>query len=305
MSELGIVVYVDPRHAAATAGLLEALQKQRLGDASFSITVADNVHAPIIKQAVDRFRESWPGLTVTHLAIDAPGRAAALNAALRTLDCNLVWIVADDARPGPWAAQAMIDYHRHDRHPLAAGIGAMVFEEALRRDGYRRWAEDSGELFGVPLRKAHTLWPSQFFYAGNVSVKRKAFEQVGYFDERIPGFAGDDYEFGLRWSAAGGCSQLLAGAQAGHEHWVTLEERIGGMRDAGNAAYIHETAIGISHRPWQAMIERAQRARASAPRKDDPSLPLHERVPIFRAILEASFLAGYEAAAVRSGSSQS
>lgn len=295
MPKLGIVVYVDPRHAEATGGLLDALRAQRLDQEQFSITIADNVHVPIIRAAVDRFREGGKGPRLTHLAIDPPGRAAALNAALRTLDCDLVWIVADDARPGPYAARAMIDYHRHDTQPLAAGVGAMIFSDTLRRDAFRCWAEDSGELFGVPLSRPHPAWPGEFFYAGNACLKRVAFERVGYFDERIPGFAGDDYEFGLRWRAAGGGSQLIAGARAGHEHWVTLEERLGNLREAGHAARIHETQIGIARPPWWPILDRARRARDLPEPMDDASLPLHQRVPIFKALLDAAFLEGYEA----------
>jgi GT2 family glycosyltransferase len=297
MLDLSVIVFTDPVHDNSASQYLRCLPTQTLSHTRFEVLIADNCDRVEFAHAVDAMRAECPALDIRYLRIAKTGRAAALNAALDASSAPLVAIIADDILPEPTALQAFLDFHRANPDPLAVAIGPTMFREALRCDPLRRWLEDSGTLFGVSLRQIYPFWPRNFFFAGNSCLKRETIERLGRFDERFPWITWDDYEFSQRWLAAGGYSQLVNGALAWHEHWITLEERAGAMRRGGHAAHIHETQIGAKTRPWHAWLERARANRHRPLRRDDERLPLAQRVPIFEATFDRAFLEGYEAEA--------
>jgi GT2 family glycosyltransferase len=297
MPELSVIVFTDPAHDNSGTQLLRSYVNQHLSHDMFEIVIADNCGRTEISNAVERVRQECPTLNVRYLGLDTIGRAASINAALKMTNGALTAILADDAIPEPTALQSFWDFHETNTDLLSVAIGPTVFREALRRDPLRRWLEDSGTQFGTSLRQVYPYWPKQFFFTGNTCLKREAIEQLGGFDERFPWITWDDFEFSQRWIAAGGYSQLVSGALAWHEHWVTLEERTGAMRKGGHAAHIHETQIGARSRPWQMMLDRADASRHQRLLDDDPQLPLPQRVPLFEAIFDRAFLEGYEAEA--------
>jgi GT2 family glycosyltransferase len=297
MPELSVILFTDPVHDNCGMQLLRSYARQHLAHDAFDVIVADNCGRRELENAVARAQDEAPTLNIRYVGLDTLGRAASINAALAATSSELVAIIADDAIPEPTALQAFLDFHAANADPLAVAIGPTVFREELRRDPLRRWLEDSGTQFGTSLRQVYPFWPKQFFFTGNTCMKRAAFEHVGRFDERFPWITWDDYEFSQRWIEAGGYSQLVNGALAWHEHWVTFEERTGAMRKGGHAAHIHEKQIGARSKPWQLMLDRADQCRHMDLPQDDERLSLPQRVPIFEAIFDRAFLEGYEAEA--------
>jgi GT2 family glycosyltransferase len=297
MPELSVVVFTDPVHDNSGMQLLRSYAHQHLAHDSFEVIIADNCQRSELANAVARAPNESPTLNIRYVSIDTVGRAASINAALNYTSGELIAIIADDAIPEPTALQAFVDFHAVNRDPLAVAIGPTVFRKELREDPLRRWLEDSGTQFGTSLRQVYPFWPKKFFFTGNTCMKRTAIERVGGFDERFPWITWDDYEFSQRWLDIGGYSQLVNGALAWHEHWVTLEERTGAMRKGGHAAHIHETQIGAKNKPWQAMLDRADACRHLEILRDDERLSLPQRVPIFEATFDRAFLEGYEAEA--------
>lgn len=291
--KLSVIIFCDPLHDNSGEELLAAYANQSLAHTQFEVVVVDNCDRVQIEREVLRLNEVMPSLQIRYVKISASGRAAALNTGIRATQNPLLAIMADDAVPGYTALQSFVEFHEANRHPLSVAIGPTLFREPLRRDALRRWLEDSGTQFGVPMRTTYSAWPQHFFFAGNCAMKRVLFAQVGLFDERFPWITWDDYEFGTRLVAAGGYSQLVVGALAWHEHYVTLAERAGAMRKGGHAAVIHES-IGPLARGWEPMLERAHRLRHMELAADDAALPLWQRIPRFEQRFDREFLEGYE-----------
>jgi GT2 family glycosyltransferase len=294
---ISVIVFCDPMHDNSGTELLNAYKNQTLDHARYEVIVVDNCDRVAIANVARRLNETTPSLNLRYCPVDAKqviGRAAVLNAGLKGVQAPLIAIMADDAVPCATALESFVEFHQANTHPLVAAIGPTLFRKALRQDGLRRWLEDSGTLFGLGMRTTYSIWPQHFFFTGNVAVKASLFERVGYFNEAFPWITWDDFEFGTRLMKAGGHSQLVTGALAWHEHWVTLAERTGAMRKGGHAAVIHEK-IGPIIRPWQSMLDRAHQQRHETLLDDDASLPLWQRVPRFERIFERAFLEGYEA----------
>lgn len=291
--KLSVIVFCDPVHDNSGEELLAAYINQSLAHCDFEVVVVDNCDRIQIEREALRINATIPSFNLRYVKTEAPGRAAALNTGIALTEAPLIAILADDAVPSYTALQSFVEFHEGNRHPLAVAIGPTLFREPLRRDPLRRWLEDSGTQFGVPMRTTFSAWPQQFFFSGNCCMKRELFPHVGWFDERFPWITWDDFEFGTRLIAVGGYSQLVVGALAWHEHYVTLTERAGAMRKGGHAAVIHES-IGSLSRAWEPMLERADRARQHALLPDDPMLPLWQRIPRFEQRFDREFLLGYE-----------
>ena len=292
--KISVIVYSDPVHVNSAQALLRAFTAQTLPRETFEVVIVDHHDRPDIAGEVLELRAADPQCNIRVTSAAAPGRAAALNHGVRCTEAPLLALFADDALPMPTALESYVRFHAADPHPLSMGIGRTIFDATLRSDGLRRWLEDSGTLFGLPMRMPPPLWPETFFFAGNACLKRSALAEIGGFDERFPWITWDDFEFGLRMVDAGGRSQLVLGATAWHDHAVAFEERAASMRVAGHAAVIHER-IGTRSTSWHGILQRARRNAGHAIPTDDPALPLWRRTATFQLRFDREFLAGYEA----------
>lgn len=296
MPQISVIVSCDSQHVNPGADYMSCFARQTLPFDQFEVIISDNCNRTDFRDAALAIGQQCPSLNIRYVSVDRPGRAAALNCGIALARSPLITLVADDALITPNALAAYLHYHRSNADPLAVAIGPTLFDTRLRADPFRRWLEDSGTLFGVPMRQNFTRWPRRFFFGGNCAFKTSLVDRIGGFNEVFPWITWDDYEFGLRLCAAGGYSQLVTAALAWHEHYVTFGERIAALRTGGHAAVLHEQ-IGASERPWKGWLDLASRAREQGldiP-ADDPALPLPARIPIFEANFNRAFLEGYEA----------
>jgi len=292
---ISVIGFCDPSHINHGALFIDHLARQDLPLAEFELIIADDQHCADFRAATSARAAQSPELAFRYIDVERPGRAAAINAGVALARAPVIAILADDAMAAPAALAAHLAFHDANPDPLAVSIGPMLFADALREDGFRRWLEDSGSLFGMSLRRQFTRWTPDFFYCGNCAMKRTLFDRIGGFDERFTWITWDDFEFGQRLVAAGGYTQYVSAAIAWHEHRVTLPERLQSMRTGGHAACLHER-LGAPARPWSVMLDAARARRGETLADDDETLPLSERIAIFEAHLHRAFLEGYEAA---------
>lgn len=233
-TDCSVIVALNP-HDNDLALVLDAYLGQTAAAVSFEVIVVNGGAREYAARMYDDHRRRFPWTPVRLLTIDGNGRAAANNAGVRASRSDLLLFVGDDFIPAPTLVRAHVEFHRNLVRDAVAGIGPAYFPEALRRDPFRCWLEDSGQLFGVPFRLAAAHWPQTFFYAGNASIGRASFDRVGGFDDALND-TGDDFEFGLRLSGTGGCSHFLPKAVAWHDHALTLPERLTAHRYSGERA---------------------------------------------------------------------
>lgn len=252
--------------------------------------LVDAYAKPSVTAAVAAFRVQNPALATTLLHCESSGRAAGYNLAAALATGELLIFLADDFEPCPDLVVAHVAYHAANADPNAVGIGPGLFPDAIRQDFFARWLEDSGQLFGVPMRRVLAVWPRTFFYGGNTSIKKSKFDALGGFDERFSYHTWDDYEFGLRWAARGGYSQFVAAAVATHQHAVSLGERCAGMEQAGESARLLERLHPHLQHPWHTMLQGCAEGRHTVPAKDAPA---HAWIAFHTGQLEAAFQRGY------------
>ena len=256
---------------------------------ALELIVVDSHARSSTASAFAAFRSKHPMLSISLLSCPSPARAVANNLAAAHATGELLIFLADDFDPSPDLVAAHAAYHRLNPDINAVGIGPGFFPDSVRRDLFARWQEDSGQLFGVPMRSTEAVWPGKYFFAGNASIKKAKFDALGGFDENFLYDAWDDYEFGLRWSETGGYSQFIAGAVAIHRHTVSFEERCVVMERAGRSARVLERLHPNHGHRWPA-LQRGLRAQRPKPHE---SAPTHVRIAFYSEQLDAAFRRGY------------
>jgi GT2 family glycosyltransferase len=233
--------------------ILDALENQSANPDGFEVVVVNTGRVLSAEEAEALRRHRRYRMT----AIDVEGgRAAAWNRAVAGARGDVVMLLAGDFVPVSEFVAAHLQLHSDDTARELVGIGPARFPEHVRRHRFARWIEDSGHLFGVPFSRLVGELPTSWFYCANASLKRPFLLESGGFDERFPHEAGDDYELGLRLAARGMRSALVPAALTFHDHSLTLSERRGVMRQAGQALAIHDSIYPVPH-AWSSGLERA------------------------------------------------
>lgn len=234
----------------------------------FELIIVDGNGRTGTAEACTAFCAQHPSISTTYLQSPSRARAFGNNLGAAKATGALLVFLADDFDPAPGFLAAHVEYHKLNSDLNAAGIGPGFFPDDLRNDLFARWQEDSGLIFGVAMRCAISVWPRQFFFAGNASIKKAKFNSLGGFNEAFLHDAWDDFEFGLRWAASGGYSQFLPAAMTIHRHAVSPDERCLNMERAGEAAHIVEALHPNIRHGWKAKLHRHREPPLSMPGSD-------------------------------------
>ncbi len=257
---------------------------------AFEFILVDGQAKASTSRAFAEFRQQYPAISASLLSCPSPARAAQNNMAAAQADGDLLVFLADDFDPSPGLIAAYAEYHTLNPDLDAVGIGPGLFPDNCRKDIFARWLEDSGKIFGVPMRRILAVWPKTFFYAGNASIRKAKFQTLGGFNERFLNDAWDDFEFGIRWVASGGYSQFVAGATAAHRHAVSFDERCRNMEIAGKAARVFEKLHPDLDHVWRTIIHRNNEPLHPSP---EANAPMHTWIAFYAQQLDAAFRHGY------------
>lgn len=291
MMRLSLIVVEEPdffQHKQCN--FFDSLAAQTYPHHAFELLLVESQGRDSTMRGFEQFRLAYPEIAAARLQCPSTSRAAGNNLAASRADGDLLVFLADDFDPSPGFLAAHAEYHTWNSDTNAVGIGAGLFAEEARQDAFIRWLEDSGQIFGVPMRAVQAVWPTGYFYAGNASIKSEKFAALGGFDERFLNDAWDDFEFGLRWDASGGYSQFIAGAYATHRHMVGFEERCYVLEAAGRAARVLEQLHPARHHAWLDKIRRPGTPICDAIQEDTP---MHIRIAFYEHTMDAAFRRGY------------
>ena len=125
------------------------------------------------------------------------GRARARNAALRVANGDLVVFLDSDMTVGANFLRAHAE--RHQNHAEAVFVGNIRFAREIPTTSLTRYLEGRG------VHRVDTDKPIPFncFVTGNSSVRRSSLLRVGFFDEDLTAYGGEDLELGYRLHLAG------------------------------------------------------------------------------------------------------
>jgi GT2 family glycosyltransferase len=210
------VVIPTFRRRALVEQALDALRSQTLPADRFEVVVS-------IDGSEDGTREMVSGLRPPYRLVPLwqpnRGRAAACNAGARAAQGDLLVLLDDDMEASP----GLLDAHRR-AHAAPGGRGLAVLGAApMRVDGSsppaQRYvaAKFNGhmERLGDPRHR----FVLRDVYTGNFSVPRRAFLEVGGFDEAFRIYGNEDLELSIRLQRAG-LELAFAPDAFAHQHYT-------------------------------------------------------------------------------------
>lgn len=156
------------------------------------------------------------------------GRARARNAALRMATGDIVIFLDSDMTVGPDFLRTHAA--RHQAHAEAIFIGNIRFANQIPTTCLTRYIEGRG-VHGADGEK-----PMHFkcFVTGNSSVRRSSLLRVGFFDEDLTAYGGEDLELGYRLHLANIPLYYAPQALSYHHHLRALEPLCQLMQTYGN-----------------------------------------------------------------------
>lgn len=156
------------------------------------------------------------------------GRARARNTALRVASGEVVVFLDSDMIVGTNFLCAHAQ--RHQTHAEAVFVGNVRFASEIPNTSLTRYIEGRG-VHRVDEDKAI---PFNCFVTGNSSVRRSTLLRVGFFDEDLTAYGGEDLELGYRLHLAGIPLYYAPEALSYHYHLRSLEPLCRLMQTYGN-----------------------------------------------------------------------
>jgi succinoglycan biosynthesis protein ExoM len=168
------------------------------------------------------------------------GVNGARNAGINAAAADLVIFLDDDVRVSPGWLDAMLSGVR-------SAPAYEVFTGPIRgrlEGGPRACGREPPPISTYDFGPADRDVP--YVFGGNTAIRRSAFERVGQFREELSG-RGDEEEWVLRFTAAGGRLRYLAGAVVDHRRSASDARLVALTRAAyrqGQEARRHDLRIG-------------------------------------------------------------
>ena len=182
------------------------------------------------------------------------GRARARNTALRVASGEIVVFLDSDMIVGTNFLCAHAQ--RHQTHAEAVFVGNVRFASEIPNTSLTRYIEGRG----VHRVDEDKPIPFNCFVTGNSSVRRSTLLRVGFFDEDLTAYGGEDLELGYRLHLAGIPLYYAPEALSYHYHLRSLEPLCRLMQTYGNKSI----PILLNKHPELDAVLRLDFIRASA-----------------------------------------
>ena len=182
------------------------------------------------------------------------GRARTRNTALRVASGEVVVFLDSDMIVGTNFLRAHVQ--RHQNHAEAVFVGNVRFASEIPNTSLTRYIEGRG----VHRVDEDKPIPFNCFVTGNSSVRRSTLLRVGFFDEDLTAYGGEDLELGYRLHLAGIPLYYAPEALSYHYHLRSLEPLCCLMQTYGNKSI----PILLDKHPELDAVLRLDFIRASA-----------------------------------------
>jgi glycosyltransferase involved in cell wall biosynthesis len=180
------------------------------------------------------------------------GQAAARNKGVALAKAPVVLFLDDDVVPEPDLLEVHLAWHSQNLPIAVLGDCLIVKEKHESQYLIDVWAWWEDKYHQRSLAGHYPNWRD--FCAGNVSLRRQDFLEVGGFDTRFKGYGGEDYELGYRLQQAK--VQFIADrqAKARHYHRTTVTAMLRAKRQEAHG----DVLLGRKHPELRSSLDLAR-----------------------------------------------
>lgn len=207
---------VIPTHnrREALRGCLRALTLQQFPQDSFEVIVVDDGGSQPVEDVMQGFHGQ---LNWRLQRQERSGPATARNLGALSARGEYLAFTDDDCAPSPeWLVKL--------QESLAMHPGSLIGGRVVNALAGSLCSSASQLLIDY-LYASHTEnGAPRFFASNNIALSRRAFADVGGFDESFPLAAAEDRDFCARWTQAGGSMVYAPSALVRHAHSLTIPE---------------------------------------------------------------------------------
>lgn len=144
-----------------------------------------------------------------------PGPAAARNAGVQFVDCDIVAFTDDDCLPDPNWLSTLAGALQHDATSL---VGGKTYNQ-IERNIYSEVSQTLVDFLYEYYEASRGLSP--YFTSNNLACMRDTYLALGGFDETFPIAAAEDRDLGMRWREAGCALTFVPEAKVRHAHHLS------------------------------------------------------------------------------------
>jgi glycosyltransferase involved in cell wall biosynthesis len=287
ITSLSVVIPTKDR-ADALARTLDALEAQRVGDATAEVLIVDNGSSDGTLEQVSA-REGGAGLPIRLLEQPEGGPAAARNAGVAAASGEVLLFLGDDTEPeDSGLLRAHLDLHAARPEPTYGVLGKITWTPRAPVTPFMRWLENGGPQFHYCDLKPGPVDGTSYFYSSHASLKRSLFERVGGFDVRFPSAAVEDTELGVRLTEAGLELDYYPQLLVLHDHPTTPSQSLRRSAAVGRSAALYNRLRPDRPHPG---VQEPQGLAWSAVRTTAPLLGSLAELPLPPGVRERVWLA--------------
>lgn len=213
MSTYSAAVIIPTRGGASKLHYpLDALEQQTEKDFQVIVVIDGDIDdsASVVQRYIERST-----LNLSIIVFDENrGRVAALNAGHNDADADVLIRCDDDLQPAPDYIAQHLSHHRGEKEVGVIGIYKNVLPDTPYARFYGRYRDEKfrQDAYSCPSSRQWVYW------AGNVSMSRNLFQQLGGYDERYRLYGWEDVDMGYRLYQAG--AKIVIDPHLATHHYV-------------------------------------------------------------------------------------
>lgn len=236
--KLSVIIATHERHEIL-AKVLQSLALQTLPKCEFEVIIVDDNIDEETKNIIDGFIEAHDNtpLQIEYYSCEAPGAGAKRNFGVQKSNSEIILFLDDDMIASPNLLYEHFSFYGEGVHGV---LGYIEEDKNVKLNYFTKYLLDNDlQNTYKNINKENVSF--EYFYTGNISLRKEIFNKLGGFDLKFKQYGFEDTEFGYRLNKAGYIIKYNENA-AGYHHFLRkFEDYLTRKRDIGrSAAYFAE-----------------------------------------------------------------
>ncbi len=190
-----ISVIIPAYNSAQTLEIcIKSLNDQSYPKHKVQILVINDGSSDISNDILDDLQKSYQFDVITHET--NKGLASARNTGIKNSSGKILIFLDADMEVDDHYIEKHVNYHQNEN--VYGVVGCIAHAETIKYDKYQRYLYETTR--GVIKFSPGASIPFHVFIFGNTSIKKEVIDSVGYFDETIKVYGGEDTEYAYRIS---------------------------------------------------------------------------------------------------------
>jgi len=234
------VIIATHKRPQILAKALQSLTIQTLPKNEFEVIVVDDNIDGETKKVIDVFAgachpsagSGQVGMPVQYYSCDAPGAGAKRNFGVLKSKADIILFLDDDMIASP---NLLYEHFSFYNEGIDGVLGRVEEDKNINLNYFTKYLLDE-DLQNTYKNINKDNVSFEYFYTGNISLKKDIFNKLGGFDLKFKQYGFEDSEFGYRFNKSGYVIKYNENALGYHHFLRNFEDYLARKRDMGRSA---------------------------------------------------------------------